>query len=211
MLTALMLRPELEVSVLHDRNPLYVKLSDGGLRNGYTVKILNKVYQPRAFKLGVSGLAGRDGQHRRSGAARPIPSSPSRPTSSSRSRVYVTLDKAAVRALPDRIHRVPLRGHAGSTGTTSAQHESDLPGSPSDDRAHLARRTASQGRHVLWGSVGFLRRDASSSTAIFVYVAAATFSGGDTSDPYRKGLDYNATLSGGGAAGRARLADRDRL
>ena len=42
MLTALMLRPELDVNVLHDRNPLYVRLSDGGLRNGYTVKILNK-------------------------------------------------------------------------------------------------------------------------------------------------------------------------
>ena len=58
MLTALMLRPELEVSVLHDRNPLYVKLSDGGLRNGYTVKILNKAYQPRSFRLGVSRLSG---------------------------------------------------------------------------------------------------------------------------------------------------------
>ena len=45
MLTALMLRPELEVSVLHDRNPLYVQLSDGGLRNGYTVKVLNKTYR----------------------------------------------------------------------------------------------------------------------------------------------------------------------
>jgi nitrogen fixation protein FixH len=30
--------------------------------------------------------------------------------------------------------------------------------------------------------------------AIFVYFAVATFSGGDTSDPYRKGLDYNETV-----------------
>ena len=58
MLTALLLRPELEVSVLHDRNPIYVKLSDGGLRNGYTVKLLNKLYEPRSFKLGLQGLSG---------------------------------------------------------------------------------------------------------------------------------------------------------
>ena len=41
MLTALVLRPDLDVNVLHDRNPIYVKLSDGGLRNGYTIKLLN--------------------------------------------------------------------------------------------------------------------------------------------------------------------------
>ncbi len=30
---------------------------------------------------------------------------------------------------------------------------------------------------------------------IFAYLAIATFSGGDTSDPYRKGLRYNDTLA----------------
>ena len=58
MLTALLLRPELEVSVLHDRNPIWVKLSEGGMRNGYTLKLLNKLYEPRSFKLGVQGLSG---------------------------------------------------------------------------------------------------------------------------------------------------------
>ena len=58
MLTALLLRPDLEVSVLHDRNPIYVRLSDGGLRNGYTVKLLNKLYEPRSFRLALEGLPG---------------------------------------------------------------------------------------------------------------------------------------------------------
>ena len=49
MVTAWLLRPDLEVSVLRDRNPLYVKLSDGGVRNGYTVKVLNKLYAPHAL------------------------------------------------------------------------------------------------------------------------------------------------------------------
>ena len=38
MLTVLALRSPLDINVLHDRNPLYVQLSDGSVRNGYDVK-----------------------------------------------------------------------------------------------------------------------------------------------------------------------------
>jgi cytochrome c oxidase accessory protein FixG len=58
MLVALAARTTLEINVLHDRNPPYVLLSDGAIRNGYTVKILNKLHQPRAFTLEARGLAG---------------------------------------------------------------------------------------------------------------------------------------------------------
>ncbi len=44
MLVALCNRTTLEINVLHDRNPPYVLLSDGSVRNGYTVKILNKLH-----------------------------------------------------------------------------------------------------------------------------------------------------------------------
>lgn len=44
------------VSVLHDRNPLYVNLSDGGTRNGYTMRLINKRPHERHFALTVSGL-----------------------------------------------------------------------------------------------------------------------------------------------------------
>ena len=56
MLVALANRTTLEINVLHDRNPPYVLLSDGGVRNGYTVKILNKLHEPREFSLDVRGL-----------------------------------------------------------------------------------------------------------------------------------------------------------
>ncbi len=49
-------RSELQLNVLRDRNPLFVRLSDGGIRNGYTVKILNKRHQTRKFKIDVEGL-----------------------------------------------------------------------------------------------------------------------------------------------------------
>jgi cytochrome c oxidase accessory protein FixG len=46
------------VSVIHDRNPIFVRLSDGALRNGYTVRIANKRAERREFTLSISGLAG---------------------------------------------------------------------------------------------------------------------------------------------------------
>ncbi|MEQ9689850.1 MAG: FixG Ig-like domain-containing protein, partial [Bauldia litoralis] len=44
------------VNVIHDRNPEYVVLSDGGIRNAYTVRILNKRTTPRTFAISVDGL-----------------------------------------------------------------------------------------------------------------------------------------------------------
>lgn len=58
MLVAVARRSELEVNVLRDRNPLFVQLSDGSIRNGYTVKILNKRHDTRSFHIGTEGLPG---------------------------------------------------------------------------------------------------------------------------------------------------------
>jgi cytochrome c oxidase accessory protein FixG len=57
MLYALTTRSSIDVNVLHERNPLFVQLSDGGVRNDYTVRLLNKGGQ-RSFALDVSGLPG---------------------------------------------------------------------------------------------------------------------------------------------------------
>jgi cytochrome c oxidase accessory protein FixG len=43
MLGAWMLRATLTLSVQRDRAPLFVQLSDGGIRNGYTLKLANKL------------------------------------------------------------------------------------------------------------------------------------------------------------------------
>jgi cytochrome c oxidase accessory protein FixG len=99
MLTALVLRPDLDVNVLHDRNPLYVKLSDGGLRNGYTIKLLNKLYLPRSFSIEAAGLPGGSlsviGHDQESRPAVTVA-----PDQLQSLRLYVTLDKSAVAALP---------------------------------------------------------------------------------------------------------------
>jgi len=60
MLTALMLRSELEVNVLRDRNPLFVRLADGGIRNGYTLRVLNKQHESIRVALSLDGLEGAE-------------------------------------------------------------------------------------------------------------------------------------------------------
>ena len=37
------------INVMHDRNPIYVRLSDGSVRNGYTVRIVNKQLRRARF------------------------------------------------------------------------------------------------------------------------------------------------------------------
>ncbi len=56
MLGVLMTRDRLDAYVLHDRNPIFVRLSDGSIRNGYQLKILNMKAKPRAFDVRIEGL-----------------------------------------------------------------------------------------------------------------------------------------------------------
>ncbi len=58
MLLSLTVRDRIDVNVIHDRNPVFVTLSDGSIRNGYTVKILNMVNEPRTFQIRVEDLPG---------------------------------------------------------------------------------------------------------------------------------------------------------
>lgn len=58
LLVALMVRDRLDLNVLHDRNPTFVLLSDGSIRNGFKVKVLNMKTRPRQFTLKLQGLPG---------------------------------------------------------------------------------------------------------------------------------------------------------
>lgn len=56
MLFSLGARTRLDLSVLQDRNPIYVQLSDGSIRNNYTVKVRNMEARPRTVALILSGF-----------------------------------------------------------------------------------------------------------------------------------------------------------
>jgi cytochrome c oxidase accessory protein FixG len=60
LLATLAMRDRLDLNILRDRNPIFVQLSDGAIRNGYTVKILNMKAEPRSFRLSVDGLPGAE-------------------------------------------------------------------------------------------------------------------------------------------------------
>src|SRR5215207_5373174 len=58
MLYALLTRHAFDISVIHDRNPVFVRMADGAIRNGYTIRILNKQLDTRRFALSIDGVAG---------------------------------------------------------------------------------------------------------------------------------------------------------
>jgi len=56
MLAALTTRATLDVNVLRDRTPPFVQLSDGSIRNAYTLKVVNKANVEREFVVTLSGI-----------------------------------------------------------------------------------------------------------------------------------------------------------
>ena len=58
MLFTLGSRSRIEVNALQERNPVYVRLSDGHIRNAYTVKVRNMEDRPREMELSIDGLPG---------------------------------------------------------------------------------------------------------------------------------------------------------
>jgi cytochrome c oxidase accessory protein FixG len=53
-------RHTLDLDIMRDRNPDYVRLADGAVRNGYTVKLMNRSDRARHLRLTISGIAARE-------------------------------------------------------------------------------------------------------------------------------------------------------
>ena len=60
LLTALVGRTALDLNVIRDRNPLYVRLSNGQVRNAYTLKIMNRSPEPVSLVLRADGIPGAE-------------------------------------------------------------------------------------------------------------------------------------------------------
>lgn len=52
---ALFIRPDIDLTVAPERNPTYVVLSDGSVRNTYDVRLRNKHGEARPFQLSIKG------------------------------------------------------------------------------------------------------------------------------------------------------------
>jgi hypothetical protein len=96
---ALLTRERLEINVLQDRNPQFVQMADGSIRNGYTIKLLNMIPEPRTITLSLEGSRAppcRSAASRGPGAPSPIPVEPDRLRNL---KVFVQLPVDQVRAL----------------------------------------------------------------------------------------------------------------
>ncbi len=91
---ALVSRDRLGLNVIHDRNPQFVVESDGSIRNGYEVKLLNMIPEPRVITLSIEGLPHAtmriSGQEGGDGRSFDIPVQPDKVTAV---KVFVTLPK----------------------------------------------------------------------------------------------------------------------
>src|SRR3546814_20104780 len=83
MLFTLGQRTRLDLSVQHERSPLYVQLSDGAIRYNYTLKLRNMELRPRTVEGKLRGLPG----------PRPWSDDGSRGTASQRLRMALTHDR----------------------------------------------------------------------------------------------------------------------
>ncbi len=95
MIVALLSRERLELNILRDRNPTFVTLSDGSIRNGYTVKILNMMPEPRLIQLTLDGLSGAkmivpDMAENPEGSALMIPAEPDQLATY---KIYLSMDR----------------------------------------------------------------------------------------------------------------------
>lgn len=57
MIFSLSTKSLLEIDAIPDRNPLFVTLSNGSVRNGYAVKIMNKTHEKKNFELAIASPA----------------------------------------------------------------------------------------------------------------------------------------------------------
>jgi polyferredoxin len=120
VLLGLAFRSSVDAEVLHDRNPLFVTLSDGSIQNGYTIKILNKAREPRTFQLALEGLESarlKLSGHEADPAA-PIALA-AEPDSVTTYRIYISVPRAA---LSDKNATFWLKLTEPATGRTTG-HE----------------------------------------------------------------------------------------
>lgn len=97
MIAALLVRDRLDASFEHVRNPPFIRLSDGSIRNGFALKLANMRLEPRMFEVTLNGLP--EANMTQSNNANPparslrvlVPANQSHET-----QIFVTLPKSAL-------------------------------------------------------------------------------------------------------------------
>jgi cytochrome c oxidase accessory protein FixG len=111
------------LDVLRDRAPLFVQLSDGSVRNAYTVKLFNKDTVSRTFVIGLEGLDGAEVSAVGHPDGQPITVTLG-PDSPASVRMLVKTDPAevAARSVPVRVIATEQGAPQGETGEQLITH-----------------------------------------------------------------------------------------
>ena len=91
-------RSAVDLHVLRDRNPTFVRLQDGSIRNGYTLKITNRSFAPQTFTVAIEGVAGAQLKTPGADAASNSLAVVVKPDEVRAVRVFVTAPPAAITA-----------------------------------------------------------------------------------------------------------------
>ena len=120
MLGAWLQRTVVEVNVLADRNPPFVKLTNGNVRNGYTVKVLNKQHERHDFEITVRDQPGAVltivGQEDQKSSKVNVPTDELREF-----RIYVTLLQPPAAGAPSGVQPLTFVVRDLATGVTAVR------------------------------------------------------------------------------------------
>lgn len=121
LIVSLVTRSSLDVKVLHDRNPIFVTLSDGSIRNGYEIKILNMVAEPSTFEVRICGLPNAlvkiAGEEENLGLELAIDVEPDKLRST---KIYVTVLKSDITGTDMKFNFIVKRENGEETATYNA-------------------------------------------------------------------------------------------
>ena len=126
MLFSFNTRRTLDMDVLRDRNPDFVTLANGDVRNGYTLKLMNREGRPRDLDLSITGLALREVNIIGMGKVS-LPATLAVPSDKVRTlRTLVTVDRAQLAAGPQPVTFTltdPARGESRKVETVFVSGE----------------------------------------------------------------------------------------
>ncbi|WP_146346025.1 cytochrome c oxidase accessory protein CcoG [Falsiphaeobacter marinintestinus] len=113
---ALFIRSDIDMTVAPIRNPTYVTMSDGSIRNAYDIRLRNKHGEERQFKLSVAG----DPSLRVQLEGTPYESVPVPADTAKLQRVYVVSPKGSV---PSNSEATPFRFWVEDLGNGERAHK----------------------------------------------------------------------------------------
>ena len=195
MIWGLVTRVPVMFDVLRDRNPTFVRLHDGSIRNGFTLKVANLSFQRETYQVSLTGLENATLKTPGMDATQGPLSVAVAPNQVVPLRVLVSAPPAALAtpSLPVAFHltrrqgesrrriSVPLRSREPPMNPATTSALSQAPTRPA---------FTLKGWHVLVGMLLFFGADIAVNT-VFMMDAYRTYPGEGSQTPYEDGLAYN--------------------